>query len=72
MQIIQPGLIICSIKRSPPMTEAEARAIAEDSHLFGYKPDIIQLNNSWHLNIRGDGSDDQTVRSYLARLRGSK
>lgn len=67
-----PNLIMCTIKRSPPMTEAEARTIAEDTHLFGYKPEVITHQGNWHLQIRGDGSDDHTVASRLARLRGTK
>ena len=63
---------VCSIKRSVPMTEYEARTIAEETHLFGYKPDIIQLGINWYLKIRGDGADYQTVATRLIRLRGEK
>lgn len=63
---------VCSIKRSPPMTEAEARTIAEETHLFGYKPDITQLGINWYLTIRGDGADDSIISARLARLRGEK
>lgn len=68
--LLNPGIIMCSIKRSPPMTESEARTIAEDTHLFGYKPELIIHDGQWHLQIRGDGSDDRTVAERLARLRG--
>lgn len=58
-----------SIKRSPPMTEAEARKLAEQTHLFGYKPDVILLNNHAHLMIRGDGADDQLIVDQLVHQR---
>lgn len=61
---------VCSIKRSVPMTEQEARTISEETHLFGYKPDVIPYQGQWYLNIRGDGADDKTVTNRLARLRG--
>lgn len=64
------GVAFCSIKRSVPMTEKEARTLADETHLFGYKPDVIPYQGAWYLNIRGDGADDNTVTKRLARLRG--
>lgn len=65
-----PSMIpMCSFKRSPPMTETEALLLQEESHLFGYRPDMIELNGQFHLCIRGDGGDDQVLAARLAQLR---
>jgi hypothetical protein len=65
-------LAFTSIKRSPPMTEAEARSISQETHLFGYEPKVIQLGQDWFIQIRGDGSDDETVSNRLFQLRKPK
>lgn len=62
-------IAICSIKRSPPMTEDEAHSLASQPNLFGYEPNIIQLDSHWYLQIRGDGSDDRTIEFQLSKMR---
>lgn len=63
---------MCSFKRSPPVTETEALLLAEETHMFGYKPEIMELNGHWHLKIRGDGTDDAVFAARLAQLRKPK
>lgn len=65
-------LTYSSYKRSPPMTEDEAIIISEETTLFGYKPDMVQLEGQWFLTIRGDGADDQVLAARLAQLRKPK
>lgn len=60
---------ITTVKRSPAMTETEARAIARDTHLFGYEPTVSQIGIDWYLMVRGCGSDDSLVDRQLAKLR---
>ncbi len=64
-------LTFTSIKRSPPMTEAEAKLISKETDLFGYEPGLLFLppTGDWHLMIRGDGSDDETIERRLFQLR---
>jgi hypothetical protein len=59
----------CSRKRSPAMTETEARTIAGESFLFGYTPDILPIRGQWYLSVRGDGADDATIERRLHELR---
>jgi hypothetical protein len=59
----------CSQKRSPPMSETEARTIASETFLFGYQPAIIPLRGQWYLSVRGDGADDKTIERRLHELR---
>ena len=61
---------VCSIKRSVPMTEQEALTISAETHLFGYKPNVVVLEGQYYLHIRGDGADDNIVTNRLAHLRG--
>jgi hypothetical protein len=61
-----------SFKRSPPLTEEEAIIISEETTLFGYKPDMVQLDGQWFLTIRGDGADDAVLAARLAQLRKPK
>lgn len=63
---------MCSFKRSPPVTETEALLLQEESHLFGYKPEIMELDGSWYLKIRGDGGDDHVFAARLTQLRKPK
>jgi hypothetical protein len=66
---------MCSFKRSPPVTETEALLLAEETHMFGYKPEIMELpigSGHWHLKIRGDGTDDAVFAARLAQLRKPK
>lgn len=63
------GAAFCSIKRSVPMTEREAKLLSKETHLFGYEPNIIQFNGHWYLQVRGDGSDDNTVNFQLQKIR---
>lgn len=63
------GAAYCSIKRSPPMTELEARRLSKETHLFGYEPGVIYYNGHWYLQIRGDGSDDRMVAFELSKMR---
>jgi hypothetical protein len=65
-------LAFTSIKRSPPMMEEEARTIQKETHLFGYEPMIIQVGTDWHLQIRGDGQDDDVLANRLFQLRKPK
>jgi hypothetical protein len=65
-------LALTSIKRSPAMTEQEAKTISQEIDLFGYQPNVIQLGQDWFLQIRGDGSDDETVSNRLFKLRKPK
>jgi hypothetical protein len=51
------------------MSEAEARTIASETHLFGYKPDILPIRGQWYLSVRGDGADDKTIERRLGELR---
>jgi hypothetical protein len=63
---------MCSFKRSPPMTETEAHLLQEEIHLFGYKPEILEIDGQFHLKIRGDGGDDQVLAARLNQLRKPK
>lgn len=63
------GAAYCSIKRSIPMTEHEAKSLAKETHLFGYEPNVIHYNGHWYLQIRGDGSDDRMVSFQLEKMR---
>lgn len=63
------GAAYCSIKRSPPMTEREARFLSKETHLFGYEPNVINFDGHWYLQIRGDGSDDRMIDYQLRNLR---
>lgn len=61
-----------SHKRSPAMSQAEARKIAAKPDLFGYVPMVVgPLNGDWYLSIRGDGADDKVIKSELESLRGN-
>ena len=51
------------------MTETEARTIAKDTHLFGYEPEVIKVNDNWHLMVQGGGQDDEVVSGRLFQLR---
>lgn len=62
-------IVYCSIKRSPPMTEEEAKSLASQTHLFGYDPNVITFGGHWYLQIRGDGSDDNIITFQLAKMR---
>lgn len=57
-----------SYKRFPIPSEAWARYIAEQTHLFGYRPDVIQVAGKWHLVVRGDGADDAVIERMIERL----
>lgn len=63
---------MCSFKRSPAVTEVEAIMLQEETHIFGYKPEIMELDGSWYLKIRGDGQDDALFAARLAQLRKPK
>lgn len=54
-----------SVKRSPPIAEPLARMISKESHIFGYEPEVRQLNGAHYLIIRGDGSDDQQLAQRI-------
>ena len=60
-----------SYQRSDPMSEAEAKAIAAQTHLFGYQPDAYPLRGSWHLSICSD-ADAQIVRDKLVEIRAAR
>lgn len=62
-------LTFTSIKRSPPMTEHEAKLIAKETHLFGYEPKVVTLDGDSFLMIRGDGTDDDTIERRLFQIR---
>ncbi len=61
--------VLTSIKRSPPMTVAEAQHLSKQTSLFGYTPDVINLDGYAHLMIRGDGADDLMIVDALAAIR---
>lgn len=62
-------LTFTSIKRSPPMSEEEAKLISKEVHLFGYEPAIVEHEGNHHLIIRGDGWDDDIIEHRLFQLR---
>lgn len=62
-------ITMCSFKRSPPLTEDEAIILSEETTLFGYKPQMVQIEGQWFLQIRGDGGDDQVLAARLNQLR---
>lgn len=63
---------MCSFKRSPPLTEVEAQILQEETNLFGFKPEIMELNGSFYLKIRGDGTNDAVLNARIAQLRKPK
>jgi hypothetical protein len=54
------------------VTETEALLLQEETHMFGYRPEIMELDGNWHLKIRGDGQDDAIFNARLTQLRKPK
>jgi hypothetical protein len=55
-----------SYHRSVPLDEASAKAIAAQTHLFGYQPDIIPLKGWWYLALCS-ASDDIALHGALKK-----